>query len=66
MEAQMNQRMLANVTEEYAFRVVDKALPPDVDDTIRPRKLQLVVMGAAVGLLIGFLLVIGLRRMSAQ
>ncbi len=28
MEAQINKRMLATVTEEYALRVVDRALPP--------------------------------------
>jgi uncharacterized protein involved in exopolysaccharide biosynthesis len=53
MESQINQRMLANVTEEYAFRVVDKALPPDEDDPVRPRKLMMLVTGAAIGLLFG-------------
>ena len=27
MENQINQRMFANVTEEYSFRIVDRALP---------------------------------------
>ena len=29
MENQINQRMLANVTDEYALRVVDRAMAPD-------------------------------------
>ena len=53
MEAQINQRMLANVTTEYAFRVIDKALPPDPDDTVGPRKLVLVLLGPIVGFVFG-------------
>jgi len=62
MEAQINQRMLANVTEEYALRVVDRALPPDDDDPIRPRRLFLAVISCGVGLLFALLLCVVLRR----
>jgi uncharacterized protein involved in exopolysaccharide biosynthesis len=61
METQITQRMLANVTHEYAFRVVDKALPPDPDDIAKPQKLVMVVMGAAIGFLIGVVAVFLLR-----
>jgi uncharacterized protein involved in exopolysaccharide biosynthesis len=64
METQINQRMLANVTKEYAFRVIDRALPADDDDPVRPRKLLIVVMAAAAGLLAGILLVLATRRMG--
>jgi uncharacterized protein involved in exopolysaccharide biosynthesis len=53
MEAQINQRMLANVTEEYAVRVVDRALPPDPRDMVWPQKVLLLAMGPAFGLLCG-------------
>lgn len=53
MEAQINQRMLASVTQEYAFRVVDRALPPDRDDVVSPNKPLLVVFGLLLGGLIG-------------
>ncbi|MBS0388235.1 MAG: hypothetical protein JSR15_07115 [Proteobacteria bacterium] len=53
IEAQINKRMLANVTEEYAFRVVDKALPPDEDDPERPKKLLMAAVGLLMGLLTG-------------
>jgi len=53
MEAQIKQRMLANVTEEYAFRVVDRALPADKDDPVRPQKLILIVAGILIGLVVG-------------
>ncbi len=50
IETQVKQRMLANVTEQYAFRVVDEATAPDSDDTVGPPKLLLLVAGPLVGL----------------
>jgi len=66
METQINQRMLANVTEEYAFRVIDRALPPDEDDPVRPRKLVMIVTAAAAGLLFGIVIVLATRRRSRR
>jgi LPS O-antigen subunit length determinant protein (WzzB/FepE family) len=51
--AKINQRMLANITEEYAFRVVDKALPPDPRDMVRPKRPVLLALGPILGLLVG-------------
>lgn len=62
MEAQINQRMVANVTKEYALRVVDRAMPADKKDVVRPRKLIMIVMGTCVGLLAGILSVFMFRR----
>jgi uncharacterized protein involved in exopolysaccharide biosynthesis len=59
MEAQIKQRMLANVTHEYAFRVVDRALPADRDDPIKPKKLLLLAAGPLVGVLLGVLGILG-------
>lgn len=53
MEAQINQRMLADVTEDYAFRVVDKAMPADKKDVLSPKKLLLIVVGFVLGTFIG-------------
>jgi uncharacterized protein involved in exopolysaccharide biosynthesis len=53
IEAQVRQRMLANVTQEYAFRIVDKAMAPDADDPARPRKLLLLAAGPCVGAVVG-------------
>jgi uncharacterized protein involved in exopolysaccharide biosynthesis len=52
VEAQVRQRMLANVTQEYVFRVVDPATTPDFIDKVRPRKIQLIILG---GMLCGAL-----------
>lgn len=53
IEAQINQRMLASVSQEYALRVVDRALPPDPKNVVRPNKRLLVVLGATLGLMLG-------------
>jgi uncharacterized protein involved in exopolysaccharide biosynthesis len=53
VESQINERMLANVTPEYAFRVVDRALVPDARDPVRPRKALLVMLGALTGVFVG-------------
>lgn len=55
LEAQINQRMFANVTEEYALRVVDRALPPDRKDEVRPKKLLMLLLGFGLGVVIGVL-----------
>jgi uncharacterized protein involved in exopolysaccharide biosynthesis len=57
MEAQIRQRMLANVTQEYSFRIVDKALPPDEDNPFKPNKLRVLIIGLVVGSILGVLLV---------
>lgn len=64
IEGQVNMRMLANVTSEYAFRVVDPAMVPDRHDVVRPRKLLLLVLGICSGGVAGVLLVLlfGQRR----
>jgi uncharacterized protein involved in exopolysaccharide biosynthesis len=53
IETQVKDRMLANVTEEYAFRVVDKAMPADQDDPSKPQKLLLFIGGPLLGLVLG-------------
>jgi uncharacterized protein involved in exopolysaccharide biosynthesis len=64
MEAQFSRRMLASVTPEYVFRVVDRALPPDATDPVSPTRTFLLIAGPIVGLLLGAVLALlhaGLR-----
>ena len=53
MEAQIRQKMLATVTQEYAFRVVDTATAPDADESVRPRKIFMVAAGLVIGVMVG-------------
>lgn len=49
LESEIKQRMLADVTQEYAFRVVDQAMPADSDDRVGPPRIQLMIGGAIAG-----------------
>lgn len=62
IEAQIKQRMLANVSEEYAFRLVDAALPPDQNDIHFPKRALLAVAGPVVGLFFGIVLALMMPR----
>jgi uncharacterized protein involved in exopolysaccharide biosynthesis len=63
IETQVKQRMLANVTPDYAFRVVDRAVAPDADDPIRPQKVALLIAGPLVGFALGVGLILGYRAL---
>jgi LPS O-antigen subunit length determinant protein (WzzB/FepE family) len=66
MEAQINQRMLANVTQEYAFRTVDRAMPPDPDDVVRPNKVVLAALGPTAGFIFGVIAVLVFNMLTAR
>ena len=55
VESQVNRIMLANVRPEFAFRVLDRALPPDPEDFVRPNRPLLLAGGVALGVAIGLL-----------
>ena len=59
IEAQVKQRMLATVTPEFAFRVIDPAVPPDIDDRYYPNRIALIFAGPILGLLFGVVCVLG-------
>ncbi len=64
MESQINQGMLANVTEEYVFRIVDRAMPPDEDDPAKPKKVLLIAAGFMLGIVLGVLGVLAAKAAS--
>ena len=67
IETQINRRMLANVTEQFAFRVVDPALPPDLSDKVRPKKALMIIVGGCLGGLLACLMVLLTRgRVDAK
>jgi uncharacterized protein involved in exopolysaccharide biosynthesis len=53
MEAQLKQRMLADVNPDYSFRVVDKAIAADRDDPQSLKKPVLIAAGVLLGLGVG-------------
>jgi uncharacterized protein involved in exopolysaccharide biosynthesis len=58
IESEINKKMMASVTKEYVFRVVDRALPADVDDRLKPKRLMLMAVGVIGGLLLGSIVVL--------
>jgi uncharacterized protein involved in exopolysaccharide biosynthesis len=61
LETELKRKMLADVHEEYAFRIVDPAVVPDADDFIRPKRLLIGLIGLVFGF--GFaMLVIAVRN----
>jgi LPS O-antigen subunit length determinant protein (WzzB/FepE family) len=66
IEVQIKQRMLANVTDEYAFRIVDRALPPDKIDVLKPKKALMLFAGLAVGLLVGSAVVLAVDGVGGR
>jgi hypothetical protein len=65
IERQFNQIMLANVREEFAFRIIDPAIPPSEEDQIRPRRPLFVLAGGILGLVFGSIAV-GLRAKAVR
>lgn len=65
IESQVKQRMLATVTTEFAFRVIDRAMPSDKDDPHFPNKFLMVIAGPVVGFFFGALWVLGREAFKA-
>lgn len=51
LESELQRLMLARGDEEFAFRVVDRAEPPD--EPIRPQRLLVVILGTILGGMLG-------------
>jgi uncharacterized protein involved in exopolysaccharide biosynthesis len=64
IEAETKTLMLANARAEYAFTVVDPAVPPEI--RISPRRTLMVMLGTAVGLFIGLIAVFLLRMFGRR
>lgn len=54
IENEIKSVMLANVRQEYAFKVIDPAVAADKDDVVRPKKLAMILLGAMFGAGFGF------------
>jgi len=64
IESQVDKKMLATVTKEYVFRVIDRALPADAADIFWPKKLLLIILGISSGMIVGSIFV--LLRLGSQ
>jgi uncharacterized protein involved in exopolysaccharide biosynthesis len=64
IETQVNNAMLANVQREYAFKVIDPAVAPEL--RIRPKRTLLTLGGLCVGLALGVVFVLTRRVMHRR
>jgi uncharacterized protein involved in exopolysaccharide biosynthesis len=62
IEAQTKTKMLASTREEYAFKVIDRAVPPE--RKARPKRKLIVLLGFVAGLFVGMMVVV-LRKWSS-
>jgi len=65
IEAQANTIMLANVSSEYAYTVIDPAVPADMDHYVSPRRFTIMFVGFFFGLALGIFIALmrgSLRR----
>jgi uncharacterized protein involved in exopolysaccharide biosynthesis len=62
MEEQIRQQMLAHVTKEYALKVVDKAMPADLDFPVKPIKILYIAAGLFFGSLFGAAMAVRLDK----
>jgi uncharacterized protein involved in exopolysaccharide biosynthesis len=53
LEVELKNEMVASVTTEYAFKVVDPARTPQKKDFVRPQRVLLIVFGTVVGVAVG-------------
>jgi capsular polysaccharide biosynthesis protein len=55
IETQINNVMLANVNEQYAFKIIDPAIVPDADKFVWPNRPLFIGGGLVVGIFLGML-----------
>lgn len=57
MEGHIKNKTIANVGDEYVLRVIDPAVPANIDEPIKPKKTLVIVAASITGVLIGVLLI---------
>lgn len=64
IEAEMKNAMLANVRDEYAFRVIDPAVVPE--ERFKPKRRLLILAGLALGFLLGIISAVAAHSLGSR
>jgi capsular polysaccharide biosynthesis protein len=64
IEEQVRRIMMANVREEYSFKVIDPAVAPDVDEYRKPKRGMIIGLSLVGGLTAGMVLALIRQRNS--
>nr|WP_298725166.1 Wzz/FepE/Etk N-terminal domain-containing protein [uncultured Steroidobacter sp.] len=62
LQSQIERRTMAEVRDEFAFRVLDKALPPDEDDYVRPKPVLYIVVALFMGFVVSLAVLVLVER----
>jgi uncharacterized protein involved in exopolysaccharide biosynthesis len=65
METELKSKMVAGVRAEYAYRVIDKAVPADLDKRVQPTRTIMVLAGTLAGVFLG-LVTVGIRAQVSK
>jgi uncharacterized protein involved in exopolysaccharide biosynthesis len=66
IEAQLRTKVVAGVRSQYAYRLIDRAVPADPDKRVRPMRTLMVLLGTLAGALLGALAVVIRARYLEQ
>lgn len=58
IEAQLRTKVVTGARSQYAYRVIDRAVPADPDKRVRPMRTLMVLFGTLAGALLGALVVV--------
>lgn len=53
MESQIKNKMMANVQEQFSFKVIDPAALMDEDAYVQPKRPLIMALGLIAGLILG-------------
>ena len=60
----MKRVILSNITEEFAFRVIDPAVPPE--ESLKPKLGSVAASGLVAGLLVGIILALVVHSVQGR
>lgn len=69
LEEQINVRTMANIRQEFAFKVISPAIAPELDRYVSPNRPLIVILSAVLGVFLGILmscLIYGIQRVRAE
>jgi uncharacterized protein involved in exopolysaccharide biosynthesis len=55
IEEQINIRTMANIRQEYAFKVISPAIAPELDQYVSPKRILIFILGLFTGLMLATL-----------
>jgi uncharacterized protein involved in exopolysaccharide biosynthesis len=58
IEEQLKAKIVAGVRAQFQYRVIDRAVPADLDKRVQPTRTTMVLAGTLAGILLGVVVVV--------